>query len=37
MGKTITSHDLENAVADVVAGRPVTVAETEPFGCAIVW
>ena len=37
MGKTITSRDLENAVADVVAGRPVTVGETEPFGCSIVW
>jgi thiol-disulfide isomerase/thioredoxin len=37
MGKTITSRDLENAVADVVAGRPVTVGQTEPFGCAIVW
>lgn len=37
MGDTITSRDLENAVADLVAGRPVTVRETEPFGCAIVW
>lgn len=37
MGKTITSRDLENAVADVVAGRPVMVDETEPFGCSIVW
>jgi thiol-disulfide isomerase/thioredoxin len=37
MGKTITSPDLGNAVADVVAGRPVVVGETEPFGCSIVW
>lgn len=37
MGNTITSRDLENAVADVVAGRPVAVGETEPVGCAIVW
>ena len=37
MGKTITNRDLENAVADVVAGRTVTVSETEPFGCSIVW
>lgn len=37
MGNTITSHELENAVADLVAGRPVTIRETEPFGCAIVW
>lgn len=37
MGDTITSRDLENAVADLVAGRPVTNSETEPFGCTIVW
>jgi hypothetical protein len=37
MGNTITSRDLEDAVADVVAGRPVAVGETEPFGCSIVW
>lgn len=37
MGNTITSRDLENAVADVVAGRSVMVGETEPFGCSIVW
>jgi len=37
MGTTITSCDLESAVEDVVAGRPVTVGETEPFGCSIVW
>ncbi|MGH3670235.1 MAG: thioredoxin family protein [Pseudonocardiaceae bacterium] len=37
MGKTITSRDLANAVADVVGDRPVTVSETEPFGCSIVW
>lgn len=37
VGNKITSRDLENAVADVVAGRPVTVARTDPFGCSIVW
>jgi hypothetical protein len=37
VGNTITSRDLENAVMDVVAGRPVAVGETEPFGCSIVW
>ena len=37
VGETITSRDLENAVADVVAGRSVAVARTEPFGCSIVW
>ncbi|HXT44789.1 MAG TPA: thioredoxin family protein [Pseudonocardiaceae bacterium] len=37
MGNTITSRDLENAVSDLVAGQPVAVSHTEPFGCAIVW
>jgi peroxiredoxin len=37
VGDTITSRDLENAVADLVAGRPVAVSRTDPFGCAIVW
>ncbi len=34
LGEVITSTDLENAVADVIAGRPVTVPTTEPFGCS---
>jgi peroxiredoxin len=37
LGDKITSRDLENAVADVVAGRPVAVERTDPFGCSIVW
>jgi thiol-disulfide isomerase/thioredoxin len=37
VGDKITSRDLENAVADVVAGRPVAVHRTDPFGCSIVW
>jgi peroxiredoxin len=37
VGDKITSRDLENAVADVVAGHPVTVNHTDPFGCSIVW
>ncbi len=28
--------DLENALGDLLAGKPVRVAETNPFGCAIV-
>ncbi|MGH2408678.1 MAG: thioredoxin family protein [Candidatus Limnocylindrales bacterium] len=36
-GNTITTRDLENAADDLVAGRPVAVSQTEPFGCAIVW
>ena len=37
VGDKITSRDLEEAVEEVVAGRPVTVAHTDPFGCSIVW
>lgn len=37
LGNTITNPDLENAIADIAAGRPVTVDETDPFGCSIVW
>ena len=37
MGDTITSKDLESAVEDIVAGRPVRVPRTDAFGCAIVW
>lgn len=37
LGNTITRRDLENAIVDLVAGRPVAVAETDPFGCSIVW
>lgn len=31
-----TSSDLENALRDLSAGEPVAVAQTQPFGCAIV-
>ncbi|HEY6309269.1 MAG TPA: thioredoxin family protein [Streptosporangiaceae bacterium] len=36
-GAEIRSRDLEAAIADTVAGRPVAVAKTEPFGCSIIW
>ena len=36
-GRRVTRHDLESAVDDVLARRQVRVAETDPFGCAIVW
>lgn len=36
-GQRVTSHDLEEAVADLLAERPVRAPETAPFGCAIVW
>jgi peroxiredoxin len=37
VGDKITSRDLENALADLVAGRAVAVRRTDPFGCGIVW
>jgi len=37
LGDRVSSRDLDNALSDVVAGKPVTVAQTDPFGCAIVW
>ncbi len=36
-GTAISRRDLEDAIADTVAGRPVAVAKTEPFGCSIIW
>jgi peroxiredoxin len=37
MGDRITRKDLENAIDDLVADRPVSVPSTDPFGCSIVW
>ncbi len=31
----VTSHDLRNALDDVLAGREVRVATTRPFGCSL--
>jgi hypothetical protein len=31
----VTSHDLANALDDVLAGRDVRVATTRPFGCSL--
>ena len=31
----VTSHDLQSALNAVLTGKPVTAAETEAFGCAI--
>lgn len=36
-GRRVGRSDLAAAVDDVLAGRPVRVPDTEPFGCAIVW
>jgi hypothetical protein len=31
----VTSHDLRNALDDILAGREVRVATTRPFGCSL--
>jgi peroxiredoxin len=31
----VTSHDLRNALDDVLAGRDVRVTQTRPFGCSL--
>jgi len=36
LGDRISTHDLDDAIADVVADRPVSIDRTEPFGCSIV-
>jgi peroxiredoxin len=36
-GGRVTTHDLEDAIGDLLEGVAVRVAETAPFGCAIVW
>lgn len=33
----VTSPDLENAIANLLAGTPPLRPVTEPFGCSIVW
>ncbi len=33
----VTSHDLRNALDDLLAGKPVREADTKPFGCSIKW
>jgi thiol-disulfide isomerase/thioredoxin len=34
--RTVTVHDLTDALDAVIAGRPVAVPESQPVGCAIV-
>lgn len=33
----VSSPDLANALEDMIAGRPVRIADTRPFGCSIKW
>ncbi len=35
--KNIKSPDLRNALDALLAGRPISVAETEPHGCTVKW
>ncbi|HEV2415625.1 MAG TPA: thioredoxin family protein [Candidatus Dormibacteraeota bacterium] len=37
LGDRITARDLNDAISALVAGRPVPLSHTEPFGCSIVW
>lgn len=34
---TVKSHDVRNAVDAILAGQPVTLAETRPMGCSTKW
>ena len=33
----VTTHDLRNALDDMLAGRGVRTSDTKPFGCSIKW
>ena len=33
----VSTHDLRNALDDLLAGRAVKVPDTRPFGCSIKW
>jgi len=33
----VTTHDLRNAIDDMLAGTTVRVPDTKPFGCSIKW
>jgi hypothetical protein len=35
LAERVASRDLEHAVDDILAGRPVSVAHTRPFGCSL--
>jgi peroxiredoxin len=37
VGDTVSRHELRDAIEAVIAGEPVSVPETEPFGCSIIW
>jgi peroxiredoxin len=33
----VKTHDLRNALDDMIASRPVRIPDTKPFGCSIKW
>lgn len=33
----VTTHDMRNALDDLIAGKEVRVPDTRPFGCSIKW
>ena len=35
LAENVTSHDLANALEDLLAGRAVEVPPTRPFGCSL--
>ena len=37
IAESARQHDLDEAIAALLAGRRPPVAETEPFGCSIIW
>jgi peroxiredoxin len=35
--ESVIRHDLDEAIGALLEGRPPPVAETDPFGCSIIW
>jgi thiol-disulfide isomerase/thioredoxin len=35
--ESVTRHDLDEAIGALLEERPPPVAETDPFGCSIIW
>jgi hypothetical protein len=35
LAENVTSHDLRNALDDILGGREVRVPVTRPFGCSL--
>jgi peroxiredoxin len=37
IAESVTRHDLDEAIGALLEGRPPPVADTDPFGCSIIW